>query len=237
MHLGKRIKQYVANQFTNGLSFGTMLFGLTSAGRAVPVQVADDGTVATSGGGGSSSTIIQGTGGTSLDSNGSGALMVQQTVSGYTTTVVCSEITRPNNTTPYAISDVVGDGSVGVITNIARSSGGTGYLVKFKLATDQSTCVASFKIHIYNVSPTAIDDNAPFTQLYSNQSSYIGYVTMANFSTEGAGSTAAVTLNISDRLAYATSGSDDLFYIMETNSIFTPAANQKFLLTATAENN
>lgn len=157
------------------------------------------------------------------------------------TVVVSASFTRPANTTAYAAKDVVSNSTsspvVITFSNVSRISGGSGYITKVRLMTDQSTNVAAFRLHLFNTSPTAINDNDPFTLLWANRSSRVGYVDFDNMTTEGTGSDSATTLNKDIRLAFSASGSRDIFGILETNSVFTPASGQNFFIELTVELN
>ena len=165
---------------------------------------------------------------------------------GGNTITVGIEFTRPADTAIYAAKDVVCN-SVGapaalVFTNVARVVAGSGYIVKARLMTDQVACVARFRLHLFNTTPAPIADNALYTLLYANTAARIGHFDFPAMQTEGAGSTAANAIlvpNMSNLvMAYVAGGATrNLFGILTTLDVFTPASGQKFYVVLSAENN
>jgi hypothetical protein len=158
------------------------------------------------------------------------------------TVAVGLERTRPADVTAYAIRDAVADSTSAptVITfaNVARVVGGTGYVTKFRALTDQAANVAVMRLHLFNVAPTPINDNAQQTSLYAPRASYLGYVDLPAMAQEGTGSTAAIAQNTDIRLAFACAAADrNLYGLLETLTAFTPASGQKHYLEITAELN
>ena len=154
--------------------------------------------------------------------------------------VVAATFARPNNTTAYASKDAVSDSTssptVLSFPNIARVNAGTGYIVKARIQTNQSTSVARFRVHLFNVAPTAINDNAAWTLLWANRAARIGYVDFDGCQTEGAGSDCANAMNATVRLHFATApGTRALYGLLETLDAFTPAALQSFYIELNAE--
>lgn len=140
--------------------------------------------------------------------------------------------TRPSDTTAYTAKDVVGNtGTAAVITleDIARVEGGVGEIVAALLATDQSTNTATYRLHIFNVAPTAIADNAAFTLLEADIGAYQGYIDFAAMVTEASGSEVAHSLNTTVRLPFVCAdGSRDLYAVLTNVATFTPASAQQF---------
>jgi len=154
--------------------------------------------------------------------------------------VVAVTLTRPNDTNAYAAKDAVSDstGSPTVLTftNVARVNAGTGYIVKGRLLTDQSTNVARFRLHLFNVSPTAINDNAAYTLLWANRAGRLGYIDFDACQTEGTGSDCASSLNDTVRLHFAAAAAFRTLYgLLETLDAFTPAAEQNLYIELSAE--
>jgi len=159
---------------------------------------------------------------------------------GGTGSVVAASFTRPANVTAYASKDAVSDATsspnVLTFTDIARVNGGTGYIVKARLETDQSTNVARFRLHLFNTAPTAINDNAPYTLLWANRAARIGYVDFDGCQTEGTGSDCANAVNDTVRLHFkCAADSRTLYGIKETLDAFTPASGQNFYVALSAE--
>lgn len=148
--------------------------------------------------------------------------------------VVASTFTRPADTTAYTAKDVVADSTsaatIRTFAGAARVSGGSGYITKAQLLTDQSANTARFRLHLYNTSsPTVLNDNAPNTVLYANAGKYVGWIDFDACTTE-TGSSVAQALNSTVRLAYTTSGNDTLYGVLEAVDAFTPASGQQFTI-------
>lgn len=147
--------------------------------------------------------------------------------------------TRPSNTTAYAANDTIADSTsaptVLTIADAARATGSFSYITKARIVTDQSTCTARFRLHLYSVSPTAINDNDPYTLLWSQRASYVGNIAFGACATEGTGSTAAQDIVVPGSgnlpLAFITASTDrQLYAILETIDAFTPASGQNFYI-------
>jgi len=164
---------------------------------------------------------------------------VTQPVSGQST-VVGVTFTRPADTTAYAALDNVANSTsaptILTFTNIARINAGSGYIVKAKVITDQSTNTARFRLHLFHTAPTAINDNAAYTTLWANNANKIGWIDFDAAGTEGTGSTAAESLNTSVRLKYICAAASRTIYgVLETRDAFTPASAQNFFVELTSE--
>ena len=166
------------------------------------------------------------------------------------TSVVADEFSRPADTTAYAAGDAVsattsdtGTTALRALSNIGRVQGGTGYITKVRLWTDQVACVANIRVHLYNVAAPAtavVGDNVQMTLKYTNFVQRIGMVDLPALktSTVATNSTAAEASDTTIRLAFALNAADrSIYYRLETLSIFTPADSQKFYLEIAAENN
>lgn len=152
------------------------------------------------------------------------------------------EMTRPADTTAYAVNDTVSNSTSAptllTFTSIGRAAGGSGLIVKARLMTDQAACVAQFRLHLFvNNTPTVPNDNSAFTLLYSNAALRIGSIDMPALNTEGSGSTAANSMRDDLTLAFNLTDTANIYVILETKTAFTPASGQKFFLELTARNN
>lgn len=151
------------------------------------------------------------------------------------------EKTRPADATPYAAKDVICEsdsaGTVWTFASVARANGGSGTIVGVRLMTDQKTNVAAYRVHFFRTAPTAINDNSPYLLLYANAANRIGSIDIPNLATEDAtNSTGAEGLNTFDRLPFVCdAGADDLFAMVETLTIFTPATGQKYTVEVVVE--
>lgn len=152
--------------------------------------------------------------------------------------------TRPADVSAYAALDVVSNstsvGAVLTFTNLARTIGGSGYITKARIITNQSTNTARFRLHLFETSPDASssrNDNVPFTQLFANRALAIGVIDFPAMVTEGAGSDAARSMNADIRLGFSGSATANIFGILETLDAFTPANAQQFYVELIAEQN
>ena len=152
--------------------------------------------------------------------------------------VVAATFTRPANVTAYAskdtVSDSTGSPTVLTFTNVARVNAGTGYIVKARIMTDQSTNVARYRLHLFSVAPTAINDNAAWTLLWANKEERIGHIDFDGCQTEGTGSDCANAVNATVRLHFV-AATRTLYGLLESLDAFTPASGQNYYIELSAE--
>jgi hypothetical protein len=149
------------------------------------------------------------------------------------------EFTRPADATPYAVNDVVGPAVAGLLTipNIARVSGGSLYIVKARMMTNQIGNIASYRLHLYeDATPTVIADNAQFALLWANRVVRVGFIDFDAMATEGTGSDAAFSLNKDIRMHIKCSPLlRNLYGVLTTKTIFTPASGQVYFIDLNVE--
>jgi len=153
---------------------------------------------------------------------------------------ITAEFTRPSDTTAYAANDVVGytgTADTTLLAAIFRENGATGYIVKAELWTDKVDVTAPFRLYLFNAEPTPIADNSPFTLLYADIAKCVGYIDLTNVSQEGASSTAALGLWTGQLFVKADASADDLYAVLVTKAIFTPASAQKFTIRLSMDRN
>lgn len=154
-----------------------------------------------------------------------------------------AEFTRPSNATPYAAKDVVGPAAGSAFLAIAdagRIPGGSGYITKVRLETDQEANVVNFRVWFFSAFPaTLINDNDPMGLVYADAAKRVGYVDIGAMTSEvAAAGDAAQAQNTEIRLAYECAvGVTGLIFVVETPAIFTPGSAQKFFLSVTFERN
>jgi hypothetical protein len=156
--------------------------------------------------------------------------------------VVTATFNRPANATAYAalasISDSTTAPTILTFANMGRVNAGSGYITKARLITNQSTNTARYRLHLYNVAPTAINDGAAYTNLSANKANKIGYIDFDPMATEGAGSDIAESLNATCRLAFlCAAASRTLYGALQTKDVFTPASGQTYFVELTPEQN
>lgn len=125
------------------------------------------------------------------------------------------------------------------LTGMGRIVGAGGYVVKGNLMTDQSTCVAQVKVHLFSSPVSAILDNAPYKRLWTNRTKRSGEILFPAMATEGTGSDAAgaiatpSTANSNLPLGFTTSATNNdtaMYFMLETLTVFTPTGAQNFYL-------
>jgi hypothetical protein len=155
-------------------------------------------------------------------------------------TVVSASYTRPANTdyytALYAFADSISAPSLLTFTNIARVNGGSGYIVKARLVTDQSSNAARWRLHLFHTAPTAVNDNSAFPLLFANRVNKIGYIDFDAMGTEGSGSNCAESTNFSARLKFVcAAGSRNIYGILQVRDNFTPISGQNIYAELSAE--
>jgi hypothetical protein len=153
---------------------------------------------------------------------------------------VHAEFTRPADTTAYTTKDVVAPAVTSLIpfSGIARTTGGSFYVVKARLLTNLSTNTASYRLHLYNSASISgiTADNTPFAMLWSNRANRVGYVDFDSTGVEGTGSDCAYSLNKDIRLHIkCDAGSRDIYGALEITAAQTPASGQQFFISLNVE--
>jgi len=157
------------------------------------------------------------------------------------------QITRPANTTAYLANDTIADktSSATILTfaNVARQNGRGGYLVGLRIGTNKDAFLARFRLHLFNVAPTVLSDNAPMTApLFADLSSYLGHITLATAILQVAGSAVFAQQDTTTEppLAFPYLCADDdrsIYAMLETRTALTPSSAQKFEIWGTFEIN
>ena len=138
---------------------------------------------------------------------------------------------RPSNTTAYTAGDVVGATAGSAIHTLTTAGPSGGYILiqSISMATPDTSVpagMASFRIHFYNASPTAIADNAAFDLLTTDHGKYLGYVDLPT--PQDFGSSIYTQSDYSGRLMKLATGSTSLFIEIETKGAFTPVSAVTF---------
>lgn len=161
---------------------------------------------------------------------------------GGSTVAVTASFTRPADANAYSALDAVSNSTsapaVLTFSNAMRVSSGSGYLTKARLCTDQSTNTARYRLFLFSsATPTLINDNSPYTMLWSENAIRIGQVDIPALNTEGTGSTEACGTNIVDRIPLVASGSANVYGVLETLDSWTPASAENFAITLWVDQN
>jgi malic enzyme len=161
--------------------------------------------------------------GSSLAVNDTGSSL---TVDGkaYRSTVT---ITRPSNTTAYTAGDVVGSTGGSAILTLSNIGPSAGFILiqSAALIFSDSTVPAgmgAFRIHLYNATPTAIADNAPFDLTSGERAAYMGYIDLS--APQDLGSTIYTQIDYPGRLIKLAAASTTLFAEIETRGAYTPVS-------------
>ena len=138
---------------------------------------------------------------------------------------------RPSNTTAYTAGDVVGATGGSAIHTLTTAGPSGGYILiqSISMATHDTSVpagMASFRIHFYNASPTAIADNAAFDLLTTDHGKYLGYVDLP--APQDFGSSIYTQADYPGRLVKLATGSTSLFIEIETKGAFTPVSAVTF---------
>lgn len=141
------------------------------------------------------------------------------------------EFVRPSNTTAYTAGDVIGTtagSAIHTLTNVGPS-GGYVLIQSIAMATHNTSVpagMASFRIHFYNASPTAIADNAAFDLLTADHGKYLGYADLPT--PQDFGSSIYTQTDYPGRLVKLATSSTSLFIEIETKGPFTPTSATTF---------
>jgi len=139
-------------------------------------------------------------------------------------------ITRPANTTAYSANAVINTATSGAtatqFTSVLPVSGGDGYIVAVRAATNVSSFSTALRLHLYKTTPSAsVQDAAQFTMLNADFSARVGYVDLSGWTTGGTGSDTAVCFGSFPGAGITLPlelGTTVLYAILETRAAFTP---------------
>jgi hypothetical protein len=135
--------------------------------------------------------------------------------------------TRPDNTTPYSINDVVGTDAAtnGTLANIAPVAGGAILINSIGLRIDAAAIpsgMGNYAIHLFNAAPTAIADNAAWVLADADRAKYLGAITL-NTPVDVGGTLWSQTDGINKKVQCA-AASRTLYYQLQTLAAYTPTA-------------
>jgi hypothetical protein len=172
---------------------------------------------------------------------------VTQPVSGTVTAagfgvITTASFTRPSDTTAYAAQDIVCNSTsapvVLTFSGAGRANGGSGIILAARhLKSSTTTTGATYRLHLYKVAPTAINDNAPFTLLYANRANRIGFIDFSH-AAAGTGSDATNALTTFANLPFVCdSAASALYGLLVVTSAYTPTSGeQHFIELSIAQN-
>lgn len=149
------------------------------------------------------------------------------------TTRPSASFTRPNDTTAYASGDLVANSTTaGSVTpmqfTVARVAAGSGMIRRVRIRkTGTSITNASFRLHLYNSSPTVTNgDNGAW--LTDQAATYIGSldVTMDKVFSDGAAGNGVPT--IGSEINFVLPSGQVIYGLLEARAAFTPTAQSVF---------
>lgn len=155
-----------------------------------------------------------------------------------------TQFTRPANTTAYAAEDAISDSAsaptvltFGGLGYSSKRDGGPVRIKNARILTSQATCVARLRLHLYyGTAPSPINDNAQFTgPLYADRASHIGSIDFPALDSEGTGATAAYAAFEPDVRFGNINLKRDVYGMLETLDVFTPASEQTFFIELNTE--
>lgn len=153
---------------------------------------------------------------------------------------VSASFTRPSDTTAYTIGDVIGPVTTPAnltFTNLLRIAGGSAYLVKAMLTSNNAASTMKVRLYLFDTDPTPIADNSPFTLLYANAANRLGYIDFTNTITEGSGSTAAEALWTGTPLQIVGNASRTIYGVLVAQNAFTPASGSALTVKLSVDQN
>lgn len=140
--------------------------------------------------------------------------------------------TRPNNTTLYSANDVVGTDTATNMEfeNVVPINASTciiaGAYLRIKMASFPSG-MTSFRLHLYNSTPTAITDNLAYNIIDADRSKYLGYITFPNPEDLGDNILWSQVENI-NMIRKLDASSKSIFAVLQTVGSWTPVAQTVF---------
>lgn len=150
------------------------------------------------------------------------------------------EFTRPANTTAYAINQTVANSTTAATIlsfPLARIAGGSGYINKARIETNDNTDTSQYRLHLFHTAPTMPNDGAAFTLLWTNRNKRIGIIDFDALVTEGTGSDAARQQNTSPLFFQCAPGDANVYGILETLTARTPGSAKSFFIELSADVN
>lgn len=148
--------------------------------------------------------------------------------------------TRPENTTAYTAGDVIGIADAGTAANAGSAihtftdigpAGGqiritASFFYVYLAAVPAS--MTSFRLDLYDASPTAILDNAAFDLAAADRTKHLGYIDLGSPADRGA--TLYVQAGSQDLDVKLADGVTSLYGIITTNGGYTPTSAEGFRL-------
>lgn len=135
-------------------------------------------------------------------------------------------ITRPANMTAYSAGQVIGDVSGSAILRLGNIGppGGFIQLQSVRLLVHTATAIASsFRLHFYNMQPTAIANGAAWDLVANDRAGYLDYIDLPT--PTDLGSTLFSKVDWPGSMLKLAPGDGSLFCILQALAGFTPTEN------------
>lgn len=149
-------------------------------------------------------------------------------------------ITRPADVIAYDANDALSNSTTApaVLTfaNAARVSGLGGYITKARMTMNSAVVTnAVFRLWLFTVAPTPVNDNAAFPLLWANRASRLGYIDFT-LATEGTGSDSAEYNATGLKIPYLCAATS-LYGLIEVKAAYTPISAGVFQLELSLDRN
>lgn len=155
---------------------------------------------------------------------------------------VRATFTRPGDANAYAPNDAVANSTSAptalTFTGAARVSGGSGYVVSAEVTHEAASVTPRLRLHLFNASPTAFNDNAALALTYAivGAASYLGYIDLEAMTSNG-GTDFSKSQNITVRLPFKCNADANLYGLLQTLDAFTPGNAKGFTVKLMCEQN
>ena len=155
-----------------------------------------------------------------------------------------STITRPANTSAYALHDVIASSTTAgdvvplQFKSLGNTIAGNGYITQAKLWVTGASFATPLRLHLFTEQPADIADNAQFPLTISMAEQHIGYIDFSASIVGGTGSDASLFELDDIRMLIRSKGlrgSNDIYGLLVAQAAFTPTSGQQFRVELTCD--
>lgn len=148
-------------------------------------------------------------------------------------TLVSAEFTRPADTTAYAAGDAVSNSTSAPVLmefTAAPHNGERGIIRSLRFTkSDNDTTNADFRVHLFSVAITAVNDNAAFSLAFADRGNRIGHIDIAD--TDLIGGAANEAYRSDFVLPFECASNDNKLYaLIEARGAYTPGSEEQFFV-------
>lgn len=145
-------------------------------------------------------------------------------------TTVSTDVTRPANTTTYAINDALADTTPTsggfTFTSAARKSGGSGIITDMMVSFEEDAATPlQGELHIFDTSVTAITDNAAYAISDAEGKTLVGIIPFALVDNGNQGVAHVQNLSI----GFTCVGSANLRFLVKVKNGYVPTTNSSVI--------